>query len=93
MEGEEQEDYSAIRGGLYDKELATAAPAGESDAEAEQEKPDAPKQEAAEGGDAAKEESAAPYDDGMAYEEAAAQDGGHETAGYDDGAYSGEPAD
>ena len=83
MEGEEQEDYSAIRGGLYDKELATAAPA----AEAEQEKPDAPKQEAAEGGDTAKEESAAPYDDGMAYEDAAAQDGGYETAGYDDGAY------
>lgn len=89
VEGEEQEDYSAIRGGLYDKELATAAPA----AEAEQEKPDAPKQEAAEGGEAAQEESAAPYDDGMAYEDAAAQDGGYETVGYDDGAYSGEPAD
>lgn len=60
---EGEEDYSAIRGGLYDEELATTSPATQAPAEEAQKKTAEP-EKAEEASDAA---GAQPYDDGVDY--------------------------
>ena len=60
---EGEEDYSAIRGGLYDEELATTSPAAQAPAEEAQKKTAEP-EKAEEASDAA---GAQPYDDGVDY--------------------------
>ena len=90
---EDEEDYSAIRGGLYDADLATTAAAQETDAKTEEAPGVAQKaqrKEEPQPEEKAKEAAAEPYDDGVAYDDFAAQDDagyGEETAAYDDGAY------
>lgn len=90
---EDEEDYSAIRGGLYDADLATTAAAQETDAKTEEAPGVAQKaqrKEEPQPEEKAKEAAAEPYDDGVAYDDFAAQDDagyGEEPVAYDDGAY------
>ena len=87
-----EEDYSAIRGGLYDADLATTAPAKETGAQAEHEPADesaAQQKEEPVGEEVPEAETASPYDDGMIYDDITGQDG----AGYgEETAYNGEAA-
>lgn len=87
-----EEDYSAIRGGLYDADLATTAPAKETGAQAEHEPADesaAQQKEEPVGEEAPEAETASPYDDGLIYDDITGQDG----AGYgEETAYDGEAA-
>ena len=90
---EDEEDYSAIRGGLYDADLATTAAARETDAKTEEAPGVAQKAQRKEepvSEEKAEEAAAEPYDDGVAYDDFAAQDDagyGEEPVAYDDGAY------
>ena len=90
---EDEEDYSAIRGGLYDADLTTTAAAQETDAKTEEAPGVAQKaqrKEEPQPEEKAKEAAAEPYDDGVAYDDFAAQDDasyGEEPVAYDDGAY------
>lgn len=89
---DEEEDCSAIRGSLYDADLATTAPAKETGAQAEHEPADesaAQQKEEPVGEEAPEAETASPYDDGMIYDDITGQDG----AGYgEETAYDGEAA-
>ena len=89
---DEEEDCSAIRGSLYDADLATTAPAKETGAQAEHEPADesaGQQKEEPVGEEAPEAETASPYDDGMIYDDITGQDG----AGYgEETAYDGEAA-